>query len=146
MIIGPCNKMVLESLKMKNKSHYYWDDIIYLEDFDVNLVKIVKRESRIDVVIYYFGYVVKKPGYNISSINPYLIVRRVIGYVERTPGTSDKYLVVANYNKEVLRAFDELWKFIGGKINVVINCDIEKSGQFYPEIYLDECLYETVIV
>ena len=74
MIVGLCNKMVVESLKIKNKSHYFWDDMIYLKDFDVNLIKIVKRESRINVDIYYLGYVVKK--YYINSINPlYLIVR-----------------------------------------------------------------------
>ena len=104
MIIGLINKMVVKSLKIKNKSTYYWDDMIYLDNFDVNFVKIVKRESRIDADIYYLGYVVKKPGYNINSVNPlHLIVRNVLGHIEKINGTSDRYLVVDdNYgNKEV---------------------------------------------
>ena len=45
--------MVIESLKIKTKPNYNWDDVIYIYDFDVNLVKVVKRESRIDANIYY---------------------------------------------------------------------------------------------
>ena len=32
--------MVVESLKIKNKSNYFWDDMVYLNDFDVKLVKV----------------------------------------------------------------------------------------------------------
>ena len=62
-IIGPdINiKMVADSLKIKNESYYYWDDMVYLDDFNVDLIKIVRRESRIDVDIYYIEYVVNKP-------------------------------------------------------------------------------------
>ena len=41
--------MVVEPLKIKSKSNYNWDDIVYiydyiysLYDFDVNLVKVIK--------------------------------------------------------------------------------------------------------
>ena len=54
---GTC-KMVVKDLKIKNSSYYYWNDMIYLDDFDVNLIKIVRRESRIGVDIYYIGYAV----------------------------------------------------------------------------------------
>ena len=29
--------MVVESLKIKNKSNYFLDNMVYLDDFDVNL-------------------------------------------------------------------------------------------------------------
>ena len=51
--------MVIESLKIKSKSNYNWDDIAYIYDFDVNLVKVIKRESRIGANIYYIGYVLE---------------------------------------------------------------------------------------
>ena len=54
--------MVVESLKIKNTSYYFWNDMVYLDDFDVDLIKIDKRESRIGVDIYYIGYVVKIEG------------------------------------------------------------------------------------
>ena len=43
--------MVIESLKIKTKSNYNWDDIVYIYDIDVKLIKVIKRESRIGVNI-----------------------------------------------------------------------------------------------
>ena len=108
-IIGPNIdiKMVVESLKIKNESYYYWDDMVYLDDFNVDLIKIV----RIDADIYYIGNVVNKPQYNINSINPlYLVVRHLFGRVEKIQDSSDRYLVVDENNKEVINVFDKLWK------------------------------------
>ena len=48
-------KMNMESLKVKTKSNYNWDDIVYVYDLDVKLIKVIKRESRIGVDIYYIG-------------------------------------------------------------------------------------------
>ena len=49
--------MNIESLKMKTKNFYDWDDIVYMNDFDENLLEIIKKESRIGANIYYIGYV-----------------------------------------------------------------------------------------
>ena len=112
--------MVVKSLKIKSKSNYFWDDMVYLDDFDVKLVKVVRRESRIGVDIYYVGYVLE-PDDDINSINPlYLIVRHLFGHVEKMQGSSDRYLVVDENNKEVINAFDKLWKFIKDEINRLI--------------------------
>ena len=48
-------KMVIKSVKIKTKSNYNWDDIVYVYDIDVKLMKIIKRESKIGVDIYYIG-------------------------------------------------------------------------------------------
>ena len=113
--------MVVKALKIKNTSYYFWDDIVYLDDSDVDLIKIFRRESRIDVDIYYIGYVVNKPQYNINSVNPlYLIVRHLFGRVEKIQGSSDRYLVVDESNKKVISVFDKLWKFIKDEINRLI--------------------------
>ena len=94
-------KMVIESLKIKNTSYYFWNDIVYLDGFDVDLIKIVKLESRVGVDIYYIGYVVNKPQYDINSVNPlYLIIRNLIGCIEKIEGPSDGYLVVDESNKK----------------------------------------------
>ena len=47
--------MDIKSLKIKTKTNYKWNDMVYIYDFDVNLVKIIKRESRIGANIYYIG-------------------------------------------------------------------------------------------
>ena len=84
--------------------------MVYLDDFDVKLVKVVRRESRIGVDIYYIGYVLE-PDVDINSINPlYLIVRHLFGRVEKIQGSSDRYLVVDENNKEVINVFDKLLK------------------------------------
>ena len=159
--------------------------MVYLDDFDVELVKVVRRESRIGVEIYYIGYVVE-PEDNINSISLlYLVVRHLFGRVEKIQGSSNGYLVADENNREVINVFDKLWKFIDeinrltkrnfgnadNKISeynklrfsadvdlpldtliefhmltIVINCVIEKGNKYYPEIYLDKCLYKTDII
>ena len=112
--------MVIESLKIKSKSNYFWDDMVYLDDFDVKLVKVVRRESRIGVDIYYIGYALEAED-DINIINPlYLIVRHLFGRVEKIQGSSDRYLVVDENNKEVINVFDKLWTFIKDEINRLI--------------------------
>ena len=113
--------MVVESLKIKNTSYYFWNDMVYLDDFDVELVKVVRRESRIGVDIYYVGYIVNKPQYNTDSVNPlYLIIRNLVGCIEKIEGSSNRYLVVDESNKKVINVFDKLWKFIKDEINRLI--------------------------
>ena len=172
--------MDIKSLEIKNKSNYNWDDIIYINDFDLNSLEIIKRESRIGANIYYTGYVY--PDYDYDTINPlYFVINRLIGHIEEIKGSSDKYLVVAKNvrNKNIISALDMVWGSIGNKINpksniypndieikdydkfrfnsdidlpldtliefrsLVINvsCVIKKYNEYYPEIYLDECLY-----
>ena len=114
-------KMVVESLKIKNTSYCFWNDIVYLDNFDVDLIKIVRQESRIDFDIYYIGYVVNKPQYDVNSVNPlYLIVRNLVGRIEKIKGSSDRYLVVDESSKKVISVFDKLWKFIKDEINRLI--------------------------
>ena len=173
--------MDVKSLEIKNKTNYNWDDIIYINDFDVNSLEIVKRESRIGANIYYNGYVLN-PGYDYDTINPlYFVINRLIGYIEEIKGSSDKYLVVVKSvrNKDIISVLDTVWRSIENKINpkpniypndieikdydefrfnsdkdltldtfiefcslvMNISCVIEKDNEYYPEIYLDECLY-----
>ena len=88
-------KMDIKSLEIKNKTNYNWDDIIYINDFDVNSLEIIKRESRIGANIYYNGYVLN-PDYDYDTINTfYFVINRLIGYIEEIEGLNDKYLVVA---------------------------------------------------
>ena len=36
--------MVIKSLKIKTKSNYDCDDIVYIYDINVKLIKVIKRE------------------------------------------------------------------------------------------------------
>ena len=118
--------MSFKALKIKNGSHYFWDDQVYLKDFDKKYVKVVKRESRIDSRIYYVSYEVYKPQYKISSVNPlYLILKNVVAKVEPIKDSTDRYLVVDDSNKTVLDVFNKLFKKITEKIDEIsVNDDL----------------------
>ena len=74
--------MDIKSLKIKTKTSYNWYNIIYINDFDVNALEIIKRESKIGVNIY-IRYVLKL-NYDYNTINPlYFVINRLIGYIER---------------------------------------------------------------
>ena len=167
-------KMDIKLLEIKTKINYNWDDIIYINDFNADLLEIIKRESRIGANIYHIGYVLD-PDYDYNTIKPlYFVVARLIGYIEEIEGSSYKYLVVASSvrNKNIISVLDMVWTSIeeeiypGIKIKdynkfrfnsdidlplntiiefrllvINISCVIEKDNEYYPEIYLDECLY-----
>ena len=61
--------MVVKSLKIKNVSYYFWNDIIYLNKFDNNMLKINKRKNRENINIYYISYIINKPEYDINIVN-----------------------------------------------------------------------------
>ena len=108
--------MAIESLKIETKSNYNWDDIVYIYDVDVKLTKVIKRESRIDVDIYYIGYVFDSE-YKTYSIKPfYLVINHLFGHIEKIEGSSDRYLVVNINNKKIINVFDEIWKYIEQRI------------------------------
>ena len=111
--------MNIKSLEIKNKTIYDWDDIIYINDFDANSLEIIKRESRIGANIYYIRYVLE-PDYDYNTINPlYFVINRLIGYIDKIEGSSDKYLVVvdSSRNKNINSVIDMIWRSIENKIN-----------------------------
>ena len=113
--------MDIKSLEIKTKTN--WDDIIYINDFDVNSLEIIKRESRIGANIYYTGYDLN-PDYDYDIINPlYLVINRLIGYIEEIEGSKDKYLLVAKSisNKDIIGVLDTVWGSIENKIEDKIN-------------------------
>ena len=134
--------MNIESLKIKTKTNYNWDDIVYINNFDVNLLEIIKRESRIGANIYYIGYVLE-PDYDYNTINPlYFVINRLIGYIEQIEGLSDKYLVVATSvrNKDIISVLDMVWRSTKNEINPNI-IKIEDFDKFRFNSDIDLPLY-----
>ena len=119
--------MDIKSLEIKTKINYNWDDIIYINDFNADLLKMIKREPRIGANIYHIGYVLD-PDYDYNTINTlYFVVGRLIGYIEEIEGSSDKYLVVASRvrNKNKISVIDMVWTSIEDKIEYEINPGIK---------------------
>ena len=104
--------MVIESLKRETKSNYNRDDIVFISDLDVKLIKVIKRESRISVDIYYIGYVFDSED-KTHSIKPfYLVSSHLFGHIEKIEGSSDRYLVLNINDKKIINIFDQICKFI----------------------------------
>ena len=91
----------VKQINIKNRTYYFYNDIIDLENFKSNLLKIDKKSYK-DIGIYNIGYItIKKIGdyENIYSVNPlYLRVNHVIGYVEEK--TENKYLIFDSVKKK----------------------------------------------
>ena len=113
--------MVIKSLKIKKQSYYYWNDIIFIDDFDIKYFKITNRESRIGIDIYYIGYVVNKLEHDMNSVKPlYLSVKSLLASVEKIDGSSDRYLIIDKSNIEVINfliLYKNILKIILDKID-----------------------------
>ena len=104
----------VRDLNIKNRTYYYFDDIIDIKKFASNLPKVDKKSHR-DFGIYYIGCnMIKKLsncnydyGYeNVHSMNPlYLIIHSAIGYFKEEYG--EKYILL-NSNKKYEEVFSEI--------------------------------------
>ena len=83
----------IKEINIKNRTYYFFDDMINIKDFDPNLLKIDKKSYK-NIDIYYIGYITMKDSdyVKIKSVNPlYLIISEVDGHIEEKNGS--KYLV-----------------------------------------------------
>ena len=102
----------------------------------------------------------------------YLSVKSLLVSVEKIDGTSERYVVIDKSNIEVTNVFNTIQEYIEDKVisdkingfdkirfssdidlplgtliqfnilTIIIRCIIKKDFKYYPEIYLDECLYD----
>ena len=161
--------MDINSLEIKNKTNYVIDNISYIDDFNVNSLRVTKKESRIGANIYYTRCALNPDDDTIIPL--YFFINDLIGYIKEIDGSSDKYLIVVS-NKNIISAIDTIRRSIENKLNpgikikdygkfrcnsgidlplntviefrsllINVSCVIEKDNEYYPEIYLDECSY-----
>ena len=93
------------------------DDICYIDDFNVNSLKITKKEPRIGANIYYTRCALNLDDDVIIPLH--FLINRSIGYIEEIDGSSDKYLVVVSSvrNKNIINALDMVWLSTKDEIN-----------------------------
>ena len=96
---------VIKQINIKNRTYYFYNDIIDLKYFDARLLKI-DRKSYKNISIYNIGYItVKKIDdcESIYSVNPLYLRDHVNGYIEEKG--VNKYLVFnsTDENKELLK-------------------------------------------
>ena len=107
-----------KQINMKNRTYYFYNNIIDLKNFDVRLLKIDKKSYK-DINIYNIGYVTKKKNsncMNINSVNPlYFGITHVNEYIEEKD--SNKYLVFdsTDENEELLKKYNDVFNGIMSK-------------------------------
>ena len=167
----------VKELNIKNRTYYYFNDMIDIRNFYSDLLKVDKKSHR-DIDIYYIGYItIKKFGdwENIHSVNPlYLIIYSATEYFKEKNG--EKYLILDStekYKEVFSRIKSEIKTINGGKelfyekycsrigvntdddvplnkplkfptLPLIIRCVFQVDEKLYPQIYLDECLHESV--
>ena len=113
----------VKQIEIKNRTYYFYSNMISLKHFDSNLLKIDKKHYYKGINIYYTGYItIKKIDdcENIYSVNPlYLLVNHASGYIEEKNG--NKYLIFdsVDENKEVLKKYADVWDGIKNKIKAI---------------------------
>ena len=126
----------VKQINIKNRTYYFYNDMINLKNFEPNLLKI-DRKSYKNIGIYNIGYITIKKIDDceiIYSVNPlHMLVNHASGYIEEKNG--NKYLIFdsTDENKELLKKYNDVWNGIKNKIEAVTSgeCDYEKD---YMEI------------
>ena len=122
----------IKQINIKNRTYYFYNDQVNLEDFDARLLKVDRKDYN-EIDIYYIGYVtVKKVANcsNINSVNPlYLMINEMIGHFEEKNG--NKYLVLddVDENKEVLKKYEEVWEDIKKEIETINSGEKNEYGR-----------------
>ena len=173
---------LVKQIGIKNRTYYFYNDMVDIKEFDSNLLKIDKKSYK-DIGIYKIGYITIKEidDYgNIYSVNPlYLTIPHASGFIEEKG--VNKYLVFSSTdeNKELLKKYKDVFNGIrdetktinGGKENdyekdymkikfnsddnlplnkplkfhlmtITIRSVFEEDGKLYPQVFLDDTLYE----
>ena len=171
----------VKQINIKNRTYYFYNDMINIKNFDPVSLKI-NRKSYKYIGIYNIGYITTKKldDYeNIYCVNLlYLLVNHANEYIEEKG--VNKYLIFdsTDENKELLKKYNDVWNGIKNKIEEVSSgeCDYEKDymkikfnsdddlplnkplkfhnmtiiirsvfeedGKLYPQVFLDDTLYE----
>ena len=102
----------VKQINMKNGTYYFYNNIIDLKDFEPNLLKIDKMRHK-GINIYYIGYI------TIKKTDDYEIMK-INSDDDLTLNKPLKFHVMA----------------------IIIRSVFEEDGKFYPQLFLDDTLYE----
>ena len=129
--------MGINSLEIKDKTNYGWDNVSYIDDFDLNSLKITKKETRIGANIYYTRCALNLDD-DDTIIPLHFLINRLIGFIEKIDGSSDKYLVAVSSlrNKNIINALDKVWSSIKDKVNPGIKIKDYDKFRFNSDIDL----------
>ena len=118
--------MTTKQLDIKNKTYYFYNDLINVSNFEPGNLKLDKKKTWKDIDIYYIAYVDKnKPSeWGVKSVNSlYLMVNRVFCFVAEKNGV--KYLkidkVMGNHGDSILSKWNQVFDSIKYHIKKIMN-------------------------
>ena len=122
--------MGINSLEIKDKINYDFDNICYIDDFDVNSLKITKNNQELVLIFIILD--------DDIIIPLHFLINRLIGFIEETDGSNYKYLVVVSSlrNKNIINVLDKVWSSIKDKINPNIKIKDYDKFRFNSDIDL----------
>ena len=130
----------IKQITIKNRTYYFFNDMINIEDFDSGLLKIDKKSFK-NIDIYYIGNItIKKIDDcdNIHSVNPlYLIIGKVDGFIKEKNGSKHQVFDFTDKNKEVLAKYTELWDGIKNEIETINGGKEGEYGKDFMKIKFD---------
>ena len=169
----------IKQINIKNRTYYFYNDIINLDEFDESKIKVDKKDFN-DIDIYYLGYEHKKKISEcnvINSVNPlYLRIADMKGQFEK--GKDDAWYLIISYKDEVYEKLMNIFESIKNKITektwdvveydkdymkikfesnnifsadkdvnihlatIIIRAIFAQDGKYYPQLLLDDGLYE----
>ena len=159
--------------KVKNQRYYFFDDMIDIKNCHSNLLKRDKKSHK-DIDIYCIGYVTINKFNDCENIySVYLIIHSVKEHLKKNAekyliiDSTEKYEEAfsrirseiktinggkklfheKNYAKTGVNTDDDLplnKSLIFATLTMIIRCVLHEGETLYPQIYLDECLYEPV--
>ena len=107
----------MKQMNIKNRKYYFYNNIINLDEFDENEIKVDKKHFN-DINIYYLGYDCKKKISEcnvINSINPlYLRIINMNGQFEK--GKDDAWCLIISYKDDVYEKRMDIFESIKKKI------------------------------
>ena len=155
--------METEQINIKNRTYYFYNDIIDLDEFDESKIKVDKKDFN-DVDINYLSYEHKKKISEcnvINSVNPlYLKITNTNGQFEK--GKDDSWYLIISSDDDVFKKladtveYDKDYKKIkfesnnilpaGKDVNIhlatiIIRAIFAQDGKYYPQLFLDDGLY-----
>ena len=120
---------IIKQINIKNRTYYFFNDMINVKNFDPGLLKIDKKSYK-SIDIFYIGYITMKDSdhVKINSINPlYLIIGEVDGYIEENNGNKYLTFTSTDKNKKVLEKYTKVWDEIKYHIQTI---NAGKSGEY----------------
>ena len=107
----------IQQINIKNRTYYFYNDMINLDEFDESKTKVDKKDFN-DIDIYYLGYEHKKKMSEcnvINSVNPlYLRIVGMNGQFEK--GKDDAWYLIISDDDDVYKKLVDIFDGVRNKI------------------------------